>query len=146
MSDGAGFDYKSYVASHNAGDVDAFVDRWLTDDCVFHFGARKNTGRESIRAFLEGLKRDGIREVLRPQRVLSSAKLLFAEVDIDFHATRDEPKLSFATLKQGEFVTVKYFLLHTIRDGRVAHLEGAHWPAGEGVSAPKPVRARSSVQ
>jgi hypothetical protein len=143
MSEAAGFDYKSYVSSHNAGNVDAFVDRWLTEDCVFHFGARRNTGRESIRQFLEGLKRDGIREVLRPQRVLASAKLLFAEVDIDFHATLDEPKLSFAALKRGEFVTVKYFLLHTIRDGRVAHLQGAHWPAGEGVSAPTPRPARN---
>src|SRR5262252_6952574 len=112
-------DYERYVAAFNAGDDAALVEQFFTEDCVFHSRDRKKTGRKELLEFLHWAH-DGIREILRPQVVLRDATHIFAEIDMDFHATKDRPDFVFGALKKGEFTTVKFFVVYYLRDGKVA--------------------------
>jgi ketosteroid isomerase-like protein len=133
----AGLDYAKYIEAFNTGNDAELVERWFTEDCFFQSGARKIRGRKELLDFLNWAH-DGIREIIRAKTVLTGENRIFAEIDMDFHATRDRPDFVFGPLKKGEFHTVKFFVLYHIRDGRVAHLKAAPWPANEGVSRPEP--------
>jgi len=130
-------DYQKYIQAFNSGDDARLVQEWFTEDCVFQSGPRLLRGREQLLDFLNWAH-DGIREIIRAQVVLHDANHLFAEIDMDFHATRDKPEFLFGALKKGEYLTVKFFVLYRLRDGKVAHLKAATWPANLGVSKPTP--------
>jgi hypothetical protein len=130
-------DYNKYIRDFNSGDDARLVDRWFTEDCIFQSGPRLLRGRQALLEFLEWAH-DGIREIIRAQVVLQEGPHLFAEIDMDFHATRDRPDFLFGPLKQGEFLTVKFFVLYLLRDGKVAHLKAATWPTNVGVTKPTP--------
>jgi len=70
--------------------------------------------------------------------VLRDENHVFAEIDMDFHATRDRPDFTFGALKKGEYTTVKFLVLYYLRDGKVAHLKAGVWPPNVGVSKPVP--------
>src|SRR5690606_10626118 len=78
-------DYAAYEALFNTGNDEALVARFFASDTrmVSATGARE--GADGLLAFLRWAH-DGVREVMRPQAVLSRDGLLFAEVDMDFHA------------------------------------------------------------
>lgn len=133
----AGLDYTQYVETFNTGNDAELVERWFTEDCIFQSGARQMRGRKELLEFLNWAH-DGIREIIRAKTVLTGENRIFAEVDMDFHATKDKPEFVFGALKKGEFVTVKFLVLYAIRDGKVAHLKAATWPPNEGVSKPEP--------
>jgi hypothetical protein len=130
-------DYNRYIQSFNSGDDARLVEEWFTEDCVFQSGPRLLHGRKELLEFLQWAH-DGIREIIRAQVLLQDERHLFAEIDMDFHATRDRPDFLFGPLKQGEFLTVKFFVLYLLRDGRVAHLKAATWPTNVGVTKPTP--------
>ncbi|MGH8149613.1 MAG: nuclear transport factor 2 family protein, partial [Steroidobacteraceae bacterium] len=79
---------------------------------------------------------DGVREIIRAQTVLEAGEHIFAEIDMDFHATRDRPDFLFGPLAMGEYLTVKFFVLYRVREGKVAQLKASSWPANIGVSKP----------
>ena len=133
----AGLNYFDYVDSFNTGDDAALVQRWFTEDCRFQSGPRVLTGRGALLQFLNWAH-DGIREIIRAKTILTGENRIFAEIDMDFHAMRDRPDFLFGALKQGEFHTVKFFVLYRIRDGKVAELKAATWPPNLGVSKPEP--------
>lgn len=133
----AGLNYYDYIDAFNTGNDAALVERWFTEDCIFQSGPRLMHGRAALLEFLNWAH-DGIREIIRAKTILTGENRIFAEVDMDFHATHDRPDFLFGALKQGEFLTVKFFVLYTIRDGKVAHLKAATWPPNVGVSKPEP--------
>lgn len=133
----AGLDYAKYIEAFNTGNDAELVERWFTEDCIFQSGARKMQGRKALLNFLNWAH-DGIREIIRAKTVLTGENRIFAEIDMDFHATRDKPDFLFGPLRKGELHTVKFFVLYHIRDGKVAHLKAATWPPNEGVSKPEP--------
>ncbi|HUN26485.1 MAG TPA: nuclear transport factor 2 family protein [Steroidobacteraceae bacterium] len=128
-------DFKRYAEVFNSGDDARLVEEQFTEDCVFQSGGRTVVGRAQLLEFLHWAH-DGIREIMRPQVVLESEQHLFAEIDMDFHATRDRPDFLFGPLQSGECLTVKFFVLYTLRDGKVAYLKAGSWPANVGVSTP----------
>jgi hypothetical protein len=130
-------DYDEYIRDFNSGDDARLVNQWFTEDCIFQSGPRLLHGRQALLEFLTWAH-DGIREIIRAQVVLQDGPNLFAEIDMDFHATRDRPDFLFGPLKQGEFLTVKFFVLYRFRDGKVAHLKAATWPTNLGVTKPTP--------
>lgn len=130
-------DYKRYIQAFNCGDDARLVEEWFTEDCIFQSGPRLLHGRQELLQFLRWAH-DGIRELIRAQVVLQEGNHLFAEIDMDFQATRDRPDFLFGPLKEGELLTVKFFALYLLRDGKVAHLKAAKWPTGVGVSKPTP--------
>jgi hypothetical protein len=130
-------DYARYIEAFNCGDDARLVERYFTEDCIFQSGARLLHGRAQLLEFLSWAH-DGIREIIRAQVVLQHAEHLFAEIDMDFHATRDRPDFLFGPLRQGEFLTVKFFVLYRLREGQVTHLKASTWPPEVGVSKPVP--------
>lgn len=127
--------YAQYIQDFNRGDDERLVQQYFTDDCLFQSGNRLLRGRAELLQFLRWAH-DGIREIIRAQQVLQDAEHIFAEIDMDFHATRDRPDFVFGALKQGEFLTVKFFVLYRLHQGKVAHLKSATWPVNVGVSKP----------
>lgn len=125
--------YKEYEALFNTGDDMALIARFFDEDVVFTGGTREYRGKSQLKAFLDWAH-DGVREVMRPQNVLQAGDLLFAEVDMDFHASKERPEFPFGHLHPGDLVTVKFFVTYRVRDGRITELKSMTWPPGKGVT------------
>ena len=132
-------DYKAYEALFNTGDDAALVERFFAPDCRMVSANGVREGRGELLAFLNWAH-DGVREVMRPQVVMSRDGLLFAEVDMDFHASKHRPDFPFGELHPGDMVTVKFFVTYTLNDdGLIEELKSMTWPPGKGVSRlPRP--------
>jgi SnoaL-like domain len=130
-------DYARYIQAFNTGDDEKLVREFFTDDVIFQSGPRLMHGKEQLLEFLNRAHQ-GIREIIRAQLVLRDENHIFAEIDMDFHATADKPDFLFGGLKQGEFTTVKFFVLYLLRDGKIAHLKASTWPPNVGVTRPTP--------
>jgi ketosteroid isomerase-like protein len=130
-------DYSEYIQAFNSGNDAALVEKYFTQDVIFQSGPRVLHGAAQLLEFLNWAH-DGIREIIRAQVVLRDANHIFAEVDMDFHATKDKPDHLFGALKEGEFTTVKFFVVYYLREGRIAHLKAAIWPPNLGVTKPSP--------
>ena len=127
-------DYKAYEALFNTGDDAALVERFFAPDCRMVSANGVRQGRGELLAFLNWAH-DGVREVMRPQVVMSRDGLLFAEVDMDFHASKHRPDFPFGELHPGDMVTVKFFVTYTLNDdGLIGELKSMTWPPGKGVS------------
>ena len=127
-------DYQAYEALFNTGDDAALVERFFTPDCAMLSATGIRRGRDELLAFLNWAH-DGVREVMRPQLVLEGESVLFAEVDMDFHATRERPDFPFAHLFPGDLVTVKFFVTYALDgDGLIRELKSMTWPPEKGVS------------
>ncbi len=127
-------DYQAYEQLFNSGDDEALVARFFASDTRM---VSANGAREGARGLLEFLEwaHDGVREVMRPQVVMSREGLLFAEVDMDFHATRPRPDFPFGEMRPGDLITVKFFVTYRLNaEGRIVELKSMTWPPGLGVS------------
>ena len=138
-------DYRDYEALFNTGDDDALCERYFAEEVTFTGGARAHQGRKALREFLRWAH-DGVREVMRPQNVLQREDLLFAEVDMDFHATKERPDFPFGHLRPGDLVTVKFFVTYGLRGDRIVELKSMTWPPGRGVTQLPRLGAHPSQQ
>jgi ketosteroid isomerase-like protein len=125
--------YHDYENLFNTGDDAALVAKYFDDDVIFTGGAREYRGKAQLKAFLDWAH-DGVREVMRPQNVLQQGDLLFAEVDMDFHASKERPEFPFGALRAGDLVTVKFFVTYRLRAGKVVELKSMTWPPNKGVT------------
>ena len=126
-------DYQAYEALFNTGDDAALVDRFFADDCAMVSANGVRRGKGELLAFLEWAH-DGVREVMRPQTVLSEDGILFAEVDMDFHASKHRADFPFGELHPGDLFTVKFFVTYRLDEqGLIAELKSMTWPPEKGV-------------
>jgi ketosteroid isomerase-like protein len=125
--------YEEYEALFNTGNDAALIEKFFDDDIVFTGGAREYRGKEQLKAFLDWAH-NGVREVMRPQNVLQGKDLLFAEVDMDFHASKERAEFPFGHLHPGDLVTVKFFVTYRLRNDKVVELKSMTWPPGKGVT------------
>jgi ketosteroid isomerase-like protein len=130
--------YAEYIAQFNSGDDAYLVQKYFTEDCIFSTGKHFLRGREALLKYFEAAH-DGVREIIRPQLVLQDEKHIFAEIDMDFHATKGRADFPFGALLPGDTLTVKFFVVYRLREGQVAELRSASWPAGHGVSKHPPL-------
>ena len=137
-------DYAAYETLFNTGDDAALVARFFAPDTRMISSNGVREGAEGLLAFLRWAH-DGVREVMRPQTVLSRPGLLFAEVDMDFHATKHRPDFPFGELQPGDSVTVKFFVTYRLdEDSKIAELRSMTWPPGYGVSKLPPLGSHPS--
>ena len=134
------FDFYKYAETFNSGDDIAMVDNFWVDDLVVITGqggeaAVLASGREDWLKFLD-FAHDGIREIMRVQTLIMNENNIFAEIDMDFHASKERPDYPFGHVKAGDFFTVKMFSLYILRGDRIATLKMASWPPNAGVTAP----------
>jgi SnoaL-like domain len=125
--------YDDYIALFNTGDDAALIERFFADNVVFSGGSRDHQGKAGLKGFLDWAH-DGVREVMRPQNVLVRDDLIFAEIDMDFHATKERPEFPFGHLHPGDLVTVKFFVTYKVCDDKVVELKSMTWPPGKGVT------------
>ncbi len=134
------FDYYNYIETFNSGDDKAMLDRFWTDDLVVMSLRGDKTGvlASGKEGFLKFLNRahDGVREIIRIQTLIQNENNIFAEIDMDFHASKDRPVYPFGHLKPGDFITVKMFCLYFLRGDRIAKLKMASWEPNVGVTKP----------
>jgi hypothetical protein len=133
------FDFYKYAETFNSGDDKAMVEGFWVDDMVVSTGQGEEgilaKGKKDWLKFLEGVH-DGIREIMRIQVLIQNKNHIFAEIDMDFHASKDRPDYPFGALKAGDFITVKMFALYYLRGDKIAVLKLASWPANVGVTDP----------
>ena len=128
--------FSDYMAAFNRYDDAALIRDFWTEDCVMQSGPRLMRGHKEMLEFLNWAH-DGILETMRPKVVMEQGDLIFAEIDMDFTATRDLPDYTFGPLKQGQSHTVKFFVQYRTEGGKVAYLKAMTWPPNEGVSKPE---------
>lgn len=126
-------DYKAYEDCFNTGDDTALVEQFFAEDLVFTGGSGSYQGKQGLLDFLKWAHH-GVREVMRPQLVLQQGDDLFAEVDMDFHASKERPEFPFGHLFPGDLVTVKFFVTYKTRDDKVVLLKAMTWAPEKGVS------------
>lgn len=126
-------DYDEYIRVFNTGDDALLLERFFDENVTFSGGTRSFQGRAELKGFLDWAH-SGVREVMRPQHVLQRDDLLFAEIDMDFHATKERPEFPFGHLRPGDLVTVKFFVTYTVRGGKIVELKAMTWPPGRGVT------------
>jgi len=131
--------YEDYIALFNTGDDEALLDRYFADDCVMESGSGVRRGKQAMREFL-AWAHDGVRECPRPQQVVQQGRTIFAEIDMDFHATNERPDFPFQHLYPGDSITVKFLARYELdEDDRIALLKTMTWPVGQGVTALPPL-------
>ena len=134
------FDFYKYIETFNSGDDRAMLDGFWVDDLEVWSGRGNEasllaSGKEAFLKFLDGVH-DGARELMRVQVLIQNENNIFAEIDMDFHASKDRPDYPFGHLEPGDFITVKMFALYFLRGDKIAKLKLASWPPNVGVSDP----------
>jgi ketosteroid isomerase-like protein len=127
--------FADYIAAFNRYDDEALIREFWAPDCIMQSGPKVFRGHQGMLEFL-AWAHDGILETMRPQAVIESADRIFAEIDMDFTATRERSDFQFGPLRTGETLTVKFFAHYKTRDGKVERLHTATWPTGVGVTQP----------
>ncbi|WP_126173695.1 nuclear transport factor 2 family protein [Altericroceibacterium xinjiangense] len=127
------FDYADYIAVFNSGDDETLVERFYHEDLTFTGGTRRHHGKQGLKDFL-AWAHDGVREVMRLQHFARNGDVLFADVDMDFHAVKERPDFPFGHLYPGDTVTVKFHVTYTLKDEKVAALNSMTWPPEYGVT------------
>lgn len=127
--------YEEYVLAFNRGDDEHLVRTYFTPDFTFVGSSRRLDGTDQFLKFLTWAH-DGVREIIRAQTVIRQGERLFAEIDMDFHASKDRPDFPFKPLKRGATTTVKFFVVYTLRGDRISYLKAATWPADYEVTRP----------
>jgi hypothetical protein len=138
------FDFYKYIETFNTGDDRAMLDRFWVDDLEVWSGrggqvTRLGGNKAEFLKFLD-FAHDGVREIMRIQVLIQNENNIFAEIDMDFHASKDRPDYPFGHLKPGDFITVKMFCLYFLRGEKISRLKMASWAPNSGVSKP-PARA-----
>ncbi len=132
-------DYEAYIADFLSGDDGELIERWFAEDCTMESGSGTYEGHAGMRRFL-AWAHDGIRECPRIVSYVQQERDLFAEIDMDFHATKERADFPFQHMLPGDSITVK-FLAHYIlnEQGKVWRLKTMTWPAEKGVSKLPPL-------
>lgn len=127
-------DYEAYVEAFNEGDDAALVERWFAPDCVMHGTTRTSRGRDELLAFLDWAH-DGVREIVRPRRVMQQESRLFVDADMDFICHAPRPDFPFGALMPGDILTVRFFVTYELDEqGLIRELCSMNWPAEQGVT------------
>jgi len=138
-------DYAEYERLFNAGDDEALMERFFSDDVVFLASSRVARGKAELRTFLE-YAHDGVMERMRPQKVVNEGDFIFVEVDMDFHATKERPDFPFGHMHPGDTVTVKFFVTYRLENDKIVELKSMTWPPNKDVTTMPRLGAHPSQQ
>jgi hypothetical protein len=132
-------DYEAYIADFLTGNDEGLIERWFAEDCAMESGSGTFEGHEGMRRFL-AWAHDGVRECPRIVSYVQQGQDLFAEIDMDFHATKERADFPFQHMFPGDSITVKFFAHYELDgDGRIHRLKTMTWPAGKGVTTLPPL-------
>jgi hypothetical protein len=121
------FDLDSYVAAFNAGDDEAVVNEFFTEDMVLDGPDRTLHGRQPWIDLLKFMHH-GIREKLTPLAIARNGEILLAEMQVEFTATLDRPDFMYGPLLKGDTMQLRFFASYRLRGDLIARLALAWWP------------------
>jgi predicted SnoaL-like aldol condensation-catalyzing enzyme len=132
-------DYEAYVADFLTGDDKGLVERWFAEDCAMESGSGTFEGHAGMRRFL-AWAHDGVRECPRIVAWVQQGRDLFAEIDMDFHCTKERADFPFQHLYPGDSITVKFFAHYELDDAdKIQRLKTMTWPPEKGVTKLPPL-------
>jgi predicted SnoaL-like aldol condensation-catalyzing enzyme len=126
-------DYRAYIRDFNSGDDKGLVEKYFAADTQMISSSGVRSGHKGLNEFL-ALAHDGVREIIRPQVVMWDADHIFAEIDMDFVASKARPDFTFGAMLPGDIRTVKFFAQYTIVNGKIKTLKTMTWPPESGVT------------
>jgi predicted SnoaL-like aldol condensation-catalyzing enzyme len=126
-------DYRAYVRDFNSGDDRGLIEKYFAPDTQMISGSGVRTGHKEMNEFL-AWAHDGVREIIRPQVVMWDQDHIFAEIDMDFVASRARPDFTFGALLPGDILTVKFFAHYTVVNGKIKTLKTMTWKPETGVT------------
>ncbi len=126
-------DYHAYIRDFNSGDDRGLVEKYFTPDTQMITSSGVRSGHKGLNEFLAAAH-DGVREIIRPQVVMWDADHIFAEIDMDFVASKARPDFVFGPMLPGDIRTVKFFAHYTVVNGRIRTLKTMTWPPESGVT------------
>jgi len=130
-------DYHAYIRDFNTGDDRGLIEKYFTADTQMITASGVRSGHKGMNEFLAAAH-DGVREIIRPQVVMWDKDHIFAEIDMDFVASKARPDFTFGALQPGDIVTVKFFAEYTVVNGKIKTLKTMTWKPESGVTkAPK---------
>jgi hypothetical protein len=130
-------DYRAYVRDFNTGDDRGLIEKYFAPDTQMISASGVRSGHKGMNEFL-AWAHDGVREIIRPQVVMWDKDHIFAEVDMDFVASKARPDFTFGALQPGDILTVKFFAHYTVVNGKIKTLKTMTWKPETGVTkAPK---------
>lgn len=128
------FDFEAYIACFLTGDDTELVRRFYAEDCAMHSASGVRRGHAGMLEFL-AWAHDGVRECPRVQHYLQSDDTVFADIDMDFHATGHRPDFPFGEMHPGDSLTVKFLARYELdADQKITKLTTAAWPPDTGVT------------
>ncbi len=126
-------DYHAYVRDFNSGDDRGLIEKYFALDTQMISGSGVRSGHKGMNEFL-AWAHDGVREIIRPQAVMWDQDHIFAEIDMDFIASKARPDFTFGALQPGDILTVKFFAFYTVVNGRIQTLKTMTWKPEMGVT------------
>ena len=134
------FNFYKYAETFNSGEDRAMLEGFWVDDLEVWSGRGNEasllaSGKEEFLNFLN-FAHDVVRELMRVQVLIQNEDNMFAEIDMDFIASKDRPDYPFGPIKSGDFFTVKVFCLYFLRGDKITKLKMASWPPNAGVNDP----------
>lgn len=133
------FNYQAYIDQFLTGDDEALVERFFAEGCEMHSGSGVRRGLDGMREFLNWAH-DGVRECPRIQSFVQTDDQVFADIDMDFHATEHRPNFAFGEMHPGDTKTVKFLARYDLNgEGKITKLVTAAWPPEQGVTKLPPL-------
>lgn len=126
-------DYRAYIRDFNSGDDRGLIEKYFSRDTQMISGSGVRKGHKGMNEFLAAAH-DGVREIIRPQVVMWDKDHIFAEIDMDFVASKARPDFTFGPLVPGDILTVKFFAHYTVVDGKITTLKTMTWKPETGVT------------
>jgi predicted SnoaL-like aldol condensation-catalyzing enzyme len=125
-------DYRAYVRDFNSGDDRGLIEKYFATDTQMISSSGVRRGHKEMNEFLAAAH-DGVREIIRPQVVMWDKDHIFAEIDMDFVASKARPDFTFGALLPGDILTVKFFAHYTVANGKIKTLKTMTWKPETGV-------------
>jgi predicted SnoaL-like aldol condensation-catalyzing enzyme len=126
-------DYHAYIRDFNSGDDKGLIEKYFAADTAMISGSGVRSGHKGMNEFL-AWAHDGVREIIRPQVVMWDADHIFAEIDMDFIASKPRPDFTFGAMLPGDIKTVKFFANYTVVNGKIKTLKTMTWAPETGVT------------
>jgi hypothetical protein len=126
-------DYRAYIRDFNSGNDRGLIEKYFAADTQMISGSGVRSGHKEMNEFLAAAH-DGVREIIRPQVVMWDKDHIFAEIDMDFVASKARPDFTFGALQPGDILTVKFFAEYTVVNGKIRTLKTMTWKPETGVT------------
>jgi ketosteroid isomerase-like protein len=118
--------FRDYIDAFNHDDYRAFGEHYDEDVVLVIAGRKALHGRQAIFDFYRAVKRQ-TRRTIHVDKLIRTPNRLAAELHSEFVATEDSPEFIAGSLKRGQRIFIRTFVLYDLRQGRFARIRSAEY-------------------